>query len=323
MSDVTDAIDAINGGAHAYTAPGCVGPSDGTVASLTSTDQIILVVLPTSAGNAADVARQISSATGGKKIIGLVVGNQTTGYAPRFQPGVAADLMSRASSVTNTPQQALTVYVNKVHEYQRTNAGQDAMRETVTVTSTGAPVPSGPNPGLVVGGVLAAVVLLAVVSLVARRWLSRHVSAADKSGWADRSITAQALVEWGEITPPLDASELPRDAKGSFRQVQSWVRDIASQWDEIVGTDVATGLRELLFSTVPRTLRLWNDLPDDLRTKVRNGVTPEQLIVRQFAAIETAVSQVRDAAFDGTLDELQIESVFAQTKFGKKQLQIG
>ena len=57
MSDVTDAIDAINNGATTFVAPGCVGPSDAGIAALTGKDQIVLIALPAGAGDPTAVAQ--------------------------------------------------------------------------------------------------------------------------------------------------------------------------------------------------------------------------------------------------------------------------
>lgn len=111
-----------------YVAPGTEGTDSNTATSfeqdvLFGNDNIVLVMLPASAkaevGDLTSFAKQLSSAIGTQHIIGLSVGTQTLGYASQMPPGTAENAMLNATTAASNPKDALTVFVQNIHTWQR------------------------------------------------------------------------------------------------------------------------------------------------------------------------------------------------------------
>jgi hypothetical protein len=163
--------EAAAGLAHSsvYVAPGTAGTDSNTAAALgarlTAGDGIVLVMLP--AGASAElgldiptIAARLSEALGGKRIIGLAVGDELAGYAPSLPSGVASDQMHRAQSVSNDPITALGTFAGNIHIWQGEHP-----------TPTPAPVP--PAPGSESGsGFPIAILLVMIVVLIGGAWLA-------------------------------------------------------------------------------------------------------------------------------------------------------
>jgi len=111
-----------------YVAPGTEGTNGDTSATLlgklNQDDNIVLVMLPGSALssiNPSAFAARLSTKENNGKIVGLVVGDQTVGYALSLPNGKAADLMHRAASVSANNVETLGTYVQNVHAWVKEN----------------------------------------------------------------------------------------------------------------------------------------------------------------------------------------------------------
>ena len=153
--------NAADGLAHSsvYVAPGTGGTNADTAgklaARLTTSDNIVLVMLPASAEadsglDIATIASKLSDKLGNGKIIGIAVGNKVVGFAPSLPTGVAADQMQRASSVSNDPFTALGTFVQNIHSWQ-------------TAHPAPTPAPSGSDSG---GGIPWFLVIVVIACLL-------------------------------------------------------------------------------------------------------------------------------------------------------------
>lgn len=108
-----------------YVTPEIEGANDVTselLRQLHESDYIALVLLPDGAASDPNTfARQLSDLLQNERIIGLAIGDQLIGYAPRMPAGVADDLMRRAESVATTTPEALGTFVRNVHKWQAAN----------------------------------------------------------------------------------------------------------------------------------------------------------------------------------------------------------
>lgn len=111
-----------------YVAPG-LDDADRTttaklLASLKSSDNIVLIMLPGSAiqeldGDILTIANRLSERLKNQRIIGLAIGKEVVAYAPALPGGVVADLMKRAKSVSNDPTTALITFTQNMHVWQK------------------------------------------------------------------------------------------------------------------------------------------------------------------------------------------------------------
>lgn len=166
LPSITLAQDYINDAAKAlqsvrvYVAPGTEGTDSNTAgelkARLRDDDNIILVMLPSAAGEGTDINTlviELSKALSDQRIIGLSVGRKVAGHAPTLPTGVAADQMRRAESVSNDPVTALARFARYIREWQAEHPLPN-------------PTPSSPSGGLSWVLLLAlAIVITGVVGL--------------------------------------------------------------------------------------------------------------------------------------------------------------
>lgn len=123
---LSSTVDALK--SHAvYVAPGTPGVTPDTAGELETSlhdgDNIYIAMLPTSAAQgdlrafAATVSRKLSGGGTGL-IFGISAGDQVIGYSNGLPPGVAVDLMSRATSVSVGTQETLNTFIRNVHNWQ-------------------------------------------------------------------------------------------------------------------------------------------------------------------------------------------------------------
>jgi hypothetical protein len=157
VSDTATALDHVS----VYVVPPDSDTTARLQASLRDSDGIALAVLPADAATgttASALATAISERLGNKKVIGIAVGNIVAAAGPALPSGVATDLMRRADSVSNDPITALVTFVQNVHIWQADHPGQ----------KPSVPVPdNGPNWPLIVIGIVLALGLLAVLTIMA------------------------------------------------------------------------------------------------------------------------------------------------------------
>ncbi len=124
---IKDAADALKQ-SPVYVAPGTEGTDRDTAgklqARLEGDDNVVLIMLPAAAKaelqtDTSTIASRLSEQLENKRIIGLAVGNEVVGYAPTLPPGIAADQMRRAKSVSNDPLTALSTFAQNMHIWER------------------------------------------------------------------------------------------------------------------------------------------------------------------------------------------------------------
>lgn len=148
---VTDTLEALKS-SNVYVAPGTEGTDNDTVVQLNNmlneNDNIVLIMLPKDAANEGDllsVVMLISQGLNDEKIIGLAIGKDVIGYAPRLPSGVASDQMRRADNVSNSPVTALTTFAQNIHLWQMNNpqpTNSPTPRPTTTPVPTATPRPT-------------------------------------------------------------------------------------------------------------------------------------------------------------------------------------
>jgi hypothetical protein len=130
---IDDAVAALKD-APVYVADGVSGTSPTTANELTAKlndgDNIAIVMLPADAGDPSQLAAQIDQATGHKRVIGVSVGDQLEAAAAVMPLGVAADLMSRAQSVSTSTIETLSTYIRNVHNWQDQHPHEQASKPT-------------------------------------------------------------------------------------------------------------------------------------------------------------------------------------------------
>lgn len=149
-----DSIAKALEGNPVYVESGAAGATTDTLGvlgeQLRSGDNIVVVMLASSDAEPASVSAEINSKLGGKKIIGLSVGEKVVGYSTVLPAGVASELMVRASTVATTTEETLGTYIQNVHDWQRAHPAAVASK----------PTESGGRGALVVIGVLVIVFLV-------------------------------------------------------------------------------------------------------------------------------------------------------------------
>jgi hypothetical protein len=135
--------------------------ADELAGQLNKGDNIVIVMLPASrldaSGSIGDLVRKIESVTASNKIIGLSVGDEVVGFSRLLPAGTAADLMSRAKSVSTNTSETLSTYVRNVHDWQTNHPEEPASKPVED---------SGGVPGwifLVVALAIGACVLIGVI----------------------------------------------------------------------------------------------------------------------------------------------------------------
>lgn len=320
MSEIENAVAALKAGSHQYVAPGLTPPS-GT--SFKTGDQIFLVVLPdTVKESPAEVARQLDTASGGKHVFAVIVGEESTGYSTLLRGNKAEDMFSKAKDITNTPQVAMGVYTTLVHRYQETAEGQqDMVKLTVTSTETSQPPVDGGGSYLPVmtGGslLLAAAVGFTVLKLWQKKAAKRFASMVPQ----EREYTQEDLAQWARS---LTFEDLPAEAERRLRTIRDEVLSISKHWEKVQGTPVGAEVQDICFNLIPRNLELYRSLPESMKnTRLKSlGVVPSQLIVESLDAIEEGMAQTRDAVFEGSVRDLNVEAIFARSKYEPSSLQL-
>jgi hypothetical protein len=92
--------------------------ADDLASQLHGGDNILLVMLPATAGDPTDLAKQIDDATEHKYVIGVAVGDQLAAASAVMPQGTAADLMRRANSISTSNVETLNTFVRNVHSWQ-------------------------------------------------------------------------------------------------------------------------------------------------------------------------------------------------------------
>lgn len=165
-----------------YVAPGTENTNPDTAGVLQQQlkpgDNIIIVMLPSNAltgqeGGVNQYLIQLDTATGGKYIIGLAVGDNITAYSAILPAGEATDLMTRARSVSTTSSETLGTFVRNVHDWQRRNP-QEYASQPINKASDSFPVVPA-----IAGGSLLLVIAVFVTALIRR---SRRRSLLDPNG---------------------------------------------------------------------------------------------------------------------------------------------
>ncbi len=90
---------------------------------LANDDRIVIVMLPASSvasinGGLSAVARSLDEATQQHYIISLSAGDEAVGYSSILPPGVAADLMERAVSVSTNMPETHGTFARNIHNWQ-------------------------------------------------------------------------------------------------------------------------------------------------------------------------------------------------------------
>lgn len=111
-----------------YVHPGTPGTDFDTANELSAympgDSQVVLVILPFDAltgSNIESLARDISVGLNNQKTIGLAIGPNLVGYSTVLPEGLAASMMARASSVSNSPITALIAFSQSVQLWYDSN----------------------------------------------------------------------------------------------------------------------------------------------------------------------------------------------------------
>lgn len=339
MSDVDAAIAAIKSGEQVYVALGAHSPSDATVTSLTASDQIVIVTLPEGAGDPAQIAAQIDAATGGEKIIAVMVGDQLYGKATRFKQGTAEGFADRASTLSKDPASTIRIFVDKVHEYQQTAAGKEAMKsKTQTTTVQPQPAPEEPNVLPVVGSLVIAIVIIAAVwwRVLRPRMANKPLAATEKKALGRLSATAK---QWDENPGSLDLNDMIRsvsemeslaareaEALPDSRNMQSVSSSVASiaasvaairdEWDRVQRQpEIAAEIRDITFKHLPETMGLYLDVPVRVRHSGAKSDSASAPLLEALEAVDHRLAGIVEALDEGTLDALQVQGTFLHGKY--------
>jgi len=120
--------------APVYIEPGTPGTTTDTAGELEGQlkdgDNIVIVLLPAGAvsGDLSGFARKVDQELGGKRIVGLAAGDQTVAYSALLPAGTADDLMHSATNVSTNSREALSTFIQNVHNWQLQNPKQPASK---------------------------------------------------------------------------------------------------------------------------------------------------------------------------------------------------
>lgn len=100
-------------------APGVTADTAGEiVALLKSGDGIVVLMFRDGDTDPASIAASVNQKLGGNRIVGVTIGEKVAGYSTILPAGVAADLMTRAATVSVSPAETLRTFILNVHDWQ-------------------------------------------------------------------------------------------------------------------------------------------------------------------------------------------------------------
>lgn len=95
---------------------------------LNPTDGIVVLLFGEGAGDPATIAADVNKKLGGKRIVGVTVGDQAAGFSTILPYGVATELMKRAATVSTSKPETLGTFIQNVHDWQRAHPNAPAAK---------------------------------------------------------------------------------------------------------------------------------------------------------------------------------------------------
>lgn len=295
---------------------------------------VAVAVLPEVAATAVGpttLAEQILAATGGKYQTVVVVIDKA-----RDSFGVAG---KGAESITTTLNAANSGAGGDGGAVLATTA-KDVLAAARSATSTSTQVPGdggGAFVPLAGGGALLAAAVIAVLALRRRGRRTRGVDASvGGSGPREREAAGDFRVTYDpqrsytsdEVRDDVDAWYQASERRGGaerfgLRQLVSDARDILDQWEEVERGNQQYDVLRILLEYVPSTLRTYYEIPPDLRERSSAGRrAPTATVQEQMRLIGTALGEIRQAVYDGRIQELEVQSIFLRDKYERNDSQL-
>lgn len=125
-------------------------------------DHVVLAMLPasaTSTGSPETILNRLDTASGGDKIVGVSIGDQTYATSTRLPEAKAADLMATAQRNSSNTTAAMVTFIDLVHKFQATSA-------TPTVQPNASTPPTNQESGFSFGDAAMTLAKLAGIVIV-------------------------------------------------------------------------------------------------------------------------------------------------------------
>ena len=346
----------------------------GVTGSLTTGDDLVVVIVGEDTGDPGLVMEAVRSVVGDDVTVALSVGDEVSASGPTLGDGVAAQIMSKADAISNTGPDAVTAFMRVVHRDHSTIVEESGTTLTstsdqmvyldadmlpgldlsscdaltlspgqstvcgektsltsstdgaVTVASVGT-APTGSAEGIPVGGILGGtlggLVLIASVVVVSLRRRQGQKMAAiefvDGKEYGPAEIS-RGVASWS--SPNGSTAQIDRH----LAQCRSDVSDIVGQWDAVSRNAlVAHEVSKIVLDYVPGMIALYDKLPQDIRVtrRARTGKSPQETLIEQLRIVDERLDEIRVAAFDGTMDDLEVSGSLLRNKYRVSALDMG
>lgn len=281
-------------------------------------EQVVLVVLPASQGPPEPVAAQVSDRLGPDWVVAVAAGPEIAAVGPSLPKGEAARLAEVAEDLSNTGENGLGVFTYRLHR-------DHAESITVSTTTQAPPVDVGPGPvGLAGGGVVLALAAAATAVLVRRRLRVRDAAPSTPPSWDEdrRDWTAPELRAAVSTWPTVGLSGPVVDA---LDPVRSDMLEVLYRWDQVRDNPgIAYDVARIALDWVPSLLGLYAGLPVDLRSVPARpgGPSPTMAVLDQLGVLDEHLDHVRQAAYRGSVDELEAQGQFLAERYRRSELDI-
>lgn len=308
MSEIDQAIDSLNSGQQMFVAHGVAAP---TGEELQSGDHIFLATFSNDVDSTPlEIAKTLAQHDTGNHIFGVVVGNNGVGYSTFLSNNMAGETFEKAINFSNTPQGAQDIFVRLIHRYSETEQGQaDFAKLTTTSTKTNNEVPStnDSNSGIGAFGIISIILSVVVFTAIAY-------------GLIDRLKKNKNIVEKSKLNDWVSEANrvsLPHEAVRIISNIADNIADLEPNWKEIKKTPVGKQIEEICVKRLPRTIRLWEGIPQSLRNEksLSLGATPASVLIQNLQSVEKGVKAIHSAAFDDTLSELNKEAILSDLQY--------
>lgn len=289
-----------------YIAPGTPGTDSDTEGELSGLlndgDNIAVVMLPDGAasGDPSDFARSLNQKLGGKKIIGLMVGNQAVAYSALLPAGVADELMHSAANVSTNPVETLTTFIQNVHNWQAQNPAAVASKPAKPAKKK-----SGGFPWWVLGVVLG-VAAIAVVAFATRAPKRGPVSGEEVVKF--HSPVKSDLEQIADMRRSIRDPELRKLLTQVCTDVEAYFRKYCTNPEDDAGV-FRRHLRDLR-----KVLEKYIDVQD---SPARYYDNPQRLMQSGYKAVEGFAQYILDSIRRGSradLTEFQVKTDILSAK---------
>lgn len=325
MTALDAAQDALDGGALVYvdeSIPDAHVIQAKLESALAGRTDVALVVLPAGDDTAENIAGDLAPHTDAGTVA-VAYGLDSAVVSPALGQEYARDLLDRADSINNHAHDALVTFVGLATERLDEIAEEQKTEETVGAPGGGDGGFSVVPVAITGGGIIAVVVIGALIARTARRnrkprerWETNEDG--DIVGLTAKKMTPTLWLDLvrhlEQIAPPV----MNREQREFWDETMRDLHDIAPRWRRMNDGGLAAEAMTIATEYLPRIAARYDGMPRDILDRENaRGTTPREALTQQLTLISERADELRVASFDKDVRSIEYTSEVVKARYTK------